>query len=587
MTREKKNKKTDTIYQTLPKVPSGISGLDEVTMGGFPKGRPTLICGDAGCGKTLMSIEFIVKGATLYDEPGVFMAFEESREDLAMNVASLGFDIERLQKENKIKIDHVHIEREQIEETGEYNLDGIFIRLGYAIDSIGAKRVVLDTIENLFSGLENEGILRSELRRLFGWLKEKGVTALITGEKGNGMLTRQGLEEYVSDCVIFLDHRVIDQVSTRRLRIVKYRGSVHGTNEYPFLIDEDGISVLPITSLSLDKQVSTERISSGIPALDKMMGGKGFYKGGSILVSGTAGTGKTSIAAYFANQTCNEGKKCIYFAFEESPRQIVRNMRSIGMNLEKHIDKGLLRFNASRPTMFGLEMHLVSIYKMIRDFKPDVVILDPITNLVTVGAMSEVKAMLVRLIDFLQDEQITVMFTALTLNSTVSEQTDEGVSSLVDTWLLVRDIESNGERNRGLYVIKSRGMKHSNQVREFIITDHGLDLVDVYLGPDGVLTGSAREARKIEEETGLALRDYAVNAKDREITRQRKTLEAKISSLRNEFESAEEQLNRIYNEELLRKQVIDKTRETMTKMRRGDDENGAAAKNKRKKNENR
>ena len=582
MKSEKKKKKTE-IYQTLPKVASGISGLDQITWGGFPKGRPTLICGDAGCGKTLMSIEFIVKGATLYNEPGVFMAFEETREELAMNVASLGFDIEQLQKENKIKVDHVHIQREEIEETGEYNLDGIFIRLAYAIDSIGAKRVVLDTIENLFSGLENEGVLRSELRRLFGWLKDKGVTALITGEKGNGMLTRQGLEEYVSDCVIFLDHRIIDQVSTRRLRIVKYRGSVHGTNEYPFLIDEDGISVLPITSLMLDKQVSTDRVSSGITALDKMMGGKGFYKGGSVLVSGTAGTGKTSIAAYFANQVCNEGKKCIYFAFEESPRQIVRNMKSINLNLEKHINKGLLQFSASRPTLYGLEMHLVSIYKAIKAFKPDVVILDPITNLITIGAMSEVKSMLIRLIDFLQDEQITVMFTALSLNATVNDQTDEGVSSLVDTWLLVRDIESNGERNRGLYVIKSRGMKHSNQVREFIITDDGLDLVDVYLGPDGVLIGSAREARKIEEETGMALRDYAVNAKDREIIRQRKTLEAKISSLQNEFESTEEQLNRIYNEELLRKDILEKTRDTMTKMRRGEGNEDATKTQKNKK----
>ena len=584
MTREKKTKKIGHIYKYLPKSASGISGLDEITQGGLPTGRPTLICGDAGCGKTLMSIEFIVKGAILYNEPGVIMAFEETGQELAMNVASLGFDLEQLQKDKKIKIDHVHIDRSQIEETGEYNLDGIFIRLNYAIDSIGAKRVVLDTIENLFAGLENEAILRAELRRLFSWLKEKGVTSIITGERGNGMLTRHGLEEYVSDCVIFLDHRVIDQVSTRRLRIVKYRGSVHGTNEYPFLIDEDGISVLPVTSLGLEKQVSYEKISSGIPALDKMMGGKGFYKGSSILVSGTAGTGKTSMAAYFANQACNDGKKCIYFAFEESPRQIVRNMKSISLNLEKHVSKGLLRIHASRPTLFGLEMHLVSIYKAIREFRPDVVILDPITNLITVGGMSDVKAMLVRLIDFLQDEQITVMFTALSLNATVSEQTDEGVSSLVDTWLLVRDIESNGERNRGLYIIKARGMKHSNQVREFIITDRGLDLVDVYLGPDGVLTGSAREARKIEEETGVALRDYALNAKDREIDRQRKTLEAKISSLKNEFESAEEQLNRIYNEDILRKQVLSKTRDQMTKIRRGDEETGTA-KIKKSKNE--
>lgn len=574
MSKNKKAGKPAAQIKPLEKTPTGINGLDEITGGGLPKGRPTLLCGDAGCGKTLMSVEFIVKGAIEFDEPGVFMAFEESNAELATNVASLGFDLQKLQDDKKIKIDQVRIERSEIEETGEYDLEGLFIRLGYAIDSIGAKRVVLDTIENLFSGLSNMAILRSELRRLFHWLKEKGVTAIITAERGEGRLTRQGLEEYVSDCVILLDHRVIDQVSTRRLRIVKYRGSLHGTNEYPFLIDEDGVSVLPITSLNLDKAVTTERVPSGIPALDKMMGGKGFYRGGSILVSGTAGTGKTSIAAYFANETCSRGKKCIYFAFEESPRQIVRNMKSIGMNLEKHVDKGLLQFNASRPTLYGLEMHLVAIYKSIKKFKPDVVILDPITNLVTIGAMSDVKAMLIRLIDFLQDEQITVMFTALTLNTAVSEQTDEGVSSLVDTWLLVRDIESNGERNRGLYVIKSRGMKHSNQVREFIINDHGIDLVEVYLGPDGVLTGSAREAQEIKERTGLALHDYAINAKDREINRRRKVLEAKIAGLQTEFESVEEELNKIYMQEELKKQVSERTRQEMLRIRRGDNGNG-------------
>jgi circadian clock protein KaiC len=430
--------------------------------------------------------------------------------------------------------------------------------------------------------LTNTAILRAELRRLFHWLKDKGVTAIITAERGDGKLTREGLEEYVSDCVILLDHRVIDQVSTRRLRIVKYRGSVHGTNEYPFLIDEEGISVLPITSLNLDKKVTSERISSGIPALDKMMGGKGFFKGSSILVSGTAGTGKTSIASYFANETCESGKRCIYFAFEESPRQIVRNMKSIGMNLQRHVDKGLLQFHASRPTLYGLEMHLVSIYKQIKKFKPEVVILDPITNLVTIGAMSEVKSMLIRLIDFLQNEQTTVMFTALTLNTVVSEQTDEGVSSLVDTWLLVRDIESNGERNRGMYVIKSRGMKHSNQVREFIINDDGLDLVEVYLGPDGILTGSAREAHEIKEQTGKALHDYAVSAKDREVDRRRKVLEAKIAGLQTEFESVEEELNKIYMQEELKKQISEKTRQEMLRLRRGDGAQEATIKRRKK-----
>ncbi len=562
-----KLKSKSPLLTTLPKTASGIRGLDEITRGGLPKGRPTLICGAAGSGKTLMATEFIVRGAMDFGEPGVFMAFEEKAEELEMNVASLGFDLAKLQRGGLVKIDHVEIEKSEIEETGEYDLDGLFIRLGYAIDSIGAKRVVLDTIENLFSGLDNQAILRAELRRLFGWLKDKGVTAIITGEKGDGSLTRQGLEEYVSDCVILLDHRITNQISTRLLRIVKYRGSVHGTNEYPFLIDEDGISVLPITSLLLNSDVSSQRISSGIPALDQMLSGKGFFRGSSILVSGTAGTGKTSIAAFFANETCLRKERCLYFAFEESPQQIMRNMLSIGVDLKSHAAKGLLEMQSARPTLNGLEMHLVAIHKHVRRFKPKVVILDPITNLVTVGSVSEVKAMLIRLIDFLQSEQITVLFTALSLNTIVNEQTDEGVSSLVDAWLLVRDIESNGERNRGMYIMKSRGMKHSNQVREFVINDSGLDLVDVYLGAEGVLIGSAREAQQLAEATGQVLRTHAAGRKDVEIQRKRKVLEAKIASLQEEFESVQDELNKSYLEEDLRKEIMEKNRKQLIENR--------------------
>jgi circadian clock protein KaiC len=573
MTKVNNKNKTVFHHKQIPKTLTGIAGLDEITGGGLPTNRPTLICGEAGSGKTLFSLEFIVRGAIEFNEPGVFMAFEEKTEELTLNVASLGFDLKKLQSEKKIKVDYVQVDRSEIEETGEYDLDGLFIRLGYAIDSIGAKRVVLDTIESLFAGLSNQGILRAELRRLFQWLKDKGVTAIITGERGDGpSLTRQGLEEYVSDCVILLDHRVINQISTRRLRVIKYRGSIHGTNEYPFMIDEDGISVLPVTSLSLQKEVSSARLSSGIPSLDKMLGGKGFFIGSSILVSGTAGTGKTSIAASFANETCNQNKRCLYFAFEESPKQIIRNMKSIDMELQQHVNKGLLQFQASRPTLHGLEEHLVVIHKLVKRFKPQVVILDPITNLITVGSVSEVKSMLVRLIDFLMEEQITVMFTALTLNTVVSEQTDEGVSSLVDAWLFVRDIEFNGERNRGMYIMKSRGMKHSNQVREFIITDKGIDLVDVYLGPEGVLTGSAREAQKLHEKTGVVLRDNALSMKDREIDRKRRVLESKIASLQTEFESAEEELNKIYIEEELIKKVSESNIREMTRLRRGERE---------------
>jgi len=482
--------------ESIVKAKTGISGLDEITEGGLPVGRPTLICGGPGCGKTLMAMEFIVKGAILYNEPGVFMAFEEKAEELTANVASLGFDLEKLQQTKKLRLDYVYIDRSEIEETGEYDLDGLFIRLQHAIDAIGAKRVVLDTIENLFAGLTNQGIIRAELRRLFRWLKEKGLTAIITGERGDGMLTRHGLEEYVSDCVILLDHRIINQISTRRLRIVKYRGSVHGTNEYPFLIDEDGITVLPVTSLKLDKNVSSQRVSTGIASLDEMFGGKGFYRGSSILVSGSAGTGKTSIASSFAYASCMRKEKCMYFAFEESPKQILRNMRSIGLSLDEYIKKDLLEFHSFRPGLYGLEMHLSNMYKLIKKFKPKTVILDPITNLVSAGLLNEVNSMLLRLVDHLQSEGVTLMLTAL--NSGTTEHIDENVSSLVDVWLLVRDVESNGERNRALYIMKSRGMKHSKEVREFVISSSGLNLVDVYRGPEGVLIGSARIAKEKE-----------------------------------------------------------------------------------------
>jgi circadian clock protein KaiC len=575
---------TDKLTSLL-KTPTGINGLDEITLGGLPTGRPTLVCGGAGCGKTLLSLEFLVRGIELYKEPGVFIAFEEKANELATNVASLGFDLEKLQNEKKLKIDYIHVDKVEIQETGEYDLEGLFIRLGYAIDSIGAKRVVLDTIENLFIGLTNEGILRSELRRLFQWLKNKGVTAIITGEKGEKTLTRQGLEEYVSDCVILLDHRIVNQISTRRLRVVKYRGSLHGTNEYPFLIDEDGISVLPVTSLKLDKNVTSSTVSTGIPTLDSMFQKGGIYRGSSVLISGPAGTGKTSIAVSFANETCNRGEKCLYFAFEESEKQIIRNMRSIGIDLQQHIDVGLLEVYASRPTLYGLEMHLVAIHKAILKFRPAVVILDPITNLITIGSFNDVKAMLVRLIDFLQLEQITVMFTSLTLNTVINDQTDDGVSSLVDSWLSINDIEMNGERNRGLYIMKSRGMKHSNQVREFQITDEGLKLVDVYLGPDGILTGSARETQILLEETGHILHSNALNRKDRELLRKRKLLQDKINSLTTEFESTEEELNKVYVEEEIKREMMNKTRQKVSDLRSGTSQSSEKKENKKNKSE--
>jgi len=540
----------------LAKAPTGISGLDEITFGGLPRGRPTLICGSAGCGKTLFGMEFLLRGALDFDEPGVFMAFEETEKDLSENVRSLGFDLDRMVAQNKIAVDYVHVERSEIQETGDYDLEGLFLRLGMAIDSVGAKRVVLDTLETLFSGFSNPAILRAELRRLFRWLKDKGVTAIITGERGDGALTRQGLEEYVSDCVILLDHRVRDQVSTRRLRIVKYRGTTHGTNEYPFLIDEDGISVLPVTALSLDHKVSNERIPTGVAQLDDMLGGKGYFRGSSIMISGTAGSGKTSMAAHFADATCERGERCLYFAFEESTSQLARNMRSIGIDLDKWIKKGLLRHVASRPTLHGLEMHLAHVHKNVKDFDPHVVIIDPISNLSSSGSQADAEAMLLRLVDFLKARGTTAMLVNLTTGRNALEATDVGVSSIIDTWLLVRDIELGGERNRGMYVLKSRGMKHSNQIREFLMTSEGIKLEEVYVGPEGVLTGSMRAAQEEREKAAALAREQEFERKQRELDARRAALEAQIAALRAEFQSVEDEAALVKTQDKTREQRI-------------------------------
>ncbi len=554
----------------LPKSPTSIQGLDEITGGGLPKGRPTLICGGAGCGKTLFAMEFLVRGATEYNEPGVFIAFEESEKELTANVSSLGFDLNKLIAQKRIWLEHIHVEREETEQNGEYDLEGLFIRIHYAIESIGAKRIVLDTLETLFSELPNSQILRSELRRLFSWLKKKGVTAIITAERGEGSFTRNGLEEYVSDCVILLDHRVSEQSSIRRLRIVKYRGSTHGTNEYPFLIDEDGFSVLPVTSLGLNHDSSLERISTGIPRLDTMLSGRGYFQGSTVLVSGTAGTGKTSIAAQFVEAACKRGERVLYFTFEESSSQLMRNMKSIGIHLQQWEKKGLLHFHATRPTLYGLESHLTTSIKLINNFKPAIVVLDPINGFMIGENQTEVKNMLLRLVDFLKMNHITAFFTSLTSAGENLENSDVYVSSLIDTWLLLRDIEIGGERNRGLYVLKSRGMAHSNQIREFKLTDNGIELVDVYVGDDGVLTGSARLSRELEDDAEKLLRQQEIGSKQFSLERKREAMEAQIVVLRSEFEAEESESLKIINIEKARNESFKIVKQKMAKSRRGD-----------------
>ena len=565
-TGEKKNSKPGS----LPKCITGIQGLDEITDGGLPQGRPTLVCGSAGCGKTLLGVEFLVRGATLFDEPGVFIAFEETAEELSQNVRSLGFDLEGLIEKKKLAVDFIYVERSEIEETGEYDLEALFIRLGYAIDSIGAKRIVLDTLETLFAGLPDPAILRSELRRLFRWLKEKGVTAIITAERGSGSFTRHGLEEYVSDCVLLLDHRVDGQISTRRLRIVKYRGSSHGTNEFPFLIDEGGISVFPITSLQRQHEASSERISIGVPALDAMLGGEGVYRGSSVLLSGTAGVGKTSLACHAADACCRRGERCLYIAFEEPEAQLLRNMRSIGLNLEPWVKKGLLRFHAARPTMNGLEMHLASIHKLVEGLKPSLVIVDPITNFISSGTVSEASSMMMRLIDYLKVRQITTLLTNLNRNQGALEHTELDISSTIDTWLLLRDMELNGERNRGLYILKSRGMSHSNQIREFLLTDNGILLTEVYLGPDGVLTGSARLAQEAKEMATAAQRNQEIERKRGELARRQQALEAQIAVLQLQFQTDKEEMERDIFTEQMYLEKLEQSRQEMAFSRKAE-----------------
>jgi circadian clock protein KaiC len=521
----------------VEKSPTGIIGLDEVTYGGLPKGRPTLLCGFAGCGKTIFGMTFLYNGAVDYDEPGVFIAFEERPEDLIKNVGSLNYDIQKLVAEKKLAVDHVHIDPNEIAEAGEYDLEGLFIRLGFAIDQIGAKRVVIDTIETLFGGLKNELILRSELRRLFEWLKEKGVTAIITGERGESTLTRYGLEEYVADCVILLDNRVQDQLSTRRLRIVKYRGSAHGTNEYPFIIDEQGITVMPITSSGLAHDASIERVSTGIPDLDAMLEGKGYFQGSSILVSGMAGSGKSTVAAHFINSMCASGKRCIYFAMEESPQQITRNMRSVGLDLQKWADKGLLKFSARRPNLFGLETHLAAMHRDVSDFDPAAVVIDPMSALMGAGVSGDVHSMILRLVDFLKSRSVTAVFTNLGIGIAENTTTEMQISSLMDTWLLLSNRESNGEHNRQLYLLKSRGMAHSNQVREFILSAEGIKLRDAYVGPEGVLTGSARLAQEAKDKAQSLVRAQEMERRSRELERKRREITAQIEILQVQLAS--------------------------------------------------
>ncbi len=528
-----------TARNVLIKSPTGIQGLDEILNGGLPQGRITLVAGGPGSGKSLLASEFVVNGAVEYGEPGVITTFEETQEELEKNLASLGIDLKELIDQKKIFVDHVYIERSEIEETGEYDLEGLFIRLAAAVATVGAKRVVLDTIETIFSGFNNENIMRSEIRRLFRWLKSRNLTAVVTGERGDGTLTRYGLEEYVSDCVILLDNRITDKISSRTLRVVKYRGSSHSTDEFPFLIDNEGLWVQPITSSGLNYSVSNQFVSSGVPELDRMLDGKGFFRGSTNLISGSAGTGKTSLVASVIDAACRRGERCLFFAFEEASSQIIRNMRSIGIDLETWQDQGLLKFHATRPSFYGIEMHLLTMLKEIEMVQPDLIVVDPLTNMISIASNTEVKSMLVRLIDYLKMKGITSIFTSLVHGHSQEHTTEGEVSSLMDTWIALRNLESNGERNRRLDILKSRGMAHSTRVAEFLITSQGIQLVDIVVEPQGIVIGSERIAQQSREREARLRQKLEVEQKQRELERKRLLVNSQIAALQAELEEAE------------------------------------------------
>ncbi|CAI9408356.1 Circadian clock protein kinase KaiC [Pleomorphomonas sp. T1.2MG-36] len=553
--------------KSLAKSPTGISGFDDLTLGGLPKGRPTLVCGTAGCGKTLFAATFLVHGARELDEPGVFVSFEERPSDIIENVASLGFDLDVLIETEKVVIEHIAVDPSEVAEIGDFDLEGLFLRLELAIDSIGAKRVVLDTIESLFSAFTNQAVLRAEIRRLFDWLKDRGLTTVITGERGDGALTRQGLEEYVSDCVLLLDHRVQNQISTRRLRIVKYRGSSHGTNEYPFLIDQGGFSVLPVSSLGLNHRVFDERVSTGVADLDAMVGGGGFHRGSSILISGVAGSGKSSLAACFVDAACKAGQKALYFSFEESQDQTVRNMRSLGIDLGKHIADDKLRYVAARPTFYSLEMHLALMLREALAFRPDVFVLDPLSAFTETGDRTEVHAMLLRIVDFLKSEGITGVLTHLTQSGQTVIETESGLSSLMDAWILLLNRESNGEFNRELYLLKARGLRHSNQVREFVMEEDGIRLVLPYVGQGQALTGAARRIAEAEERRREQRREIEAEKAQHLIEQRRRRTLAQIEVLRSELEADEAELQGLVQLETDRRTQIETDEAEMRRSR--------------------
>ena len=559
-----------TAKKLLKKAPSGIDGFDEITTGGLPRGRPTLVYGGPGCGKTLLGLQFLTIGAEKYGEPGVFLAFEETVDDLKRNVRSLGFDLADLMSRQLLTIEHARIEPAREIGQGDYDLDALFMRLARAIDTAQAKRIVIDSLGVLLHHEPDRAAIRDAFHRLFRWLANRGVTSVVTAEEGENGHSRHGFEEYIADCVVHLDHRIRSQLSTRTLRVVKYRGSSHGTNEYPFLIDEGGVHVLPVTSIGLDHTVTSERVSSGIARLDHMLGGAGFYRGTTVLVSGTPGSGKSSLAAHYITAACARGERVLAFTYEESPDQVIRNMASIGLDLRRWVDDGLLRFIAARPSMYGLEMHLAVMLKAIDSFAPHSVIIDPISNLVRAGTGTDAQTVVVRLLDLLKTRGITAILTHPTNDAEHVGRTDLAVSSIIDSWILMQTLPTGGERNRTLYILKSRGMAHSNQIREFLMTSTGISLVDVYTGPDGVLTGAARAAREAQSRAEAMLRERQIAQRERAKARRRKTIEAQIATLQEQLSEDESETGLDIAEAKAVVAQLEKDRSAMAKRRRAD-----------------
>ena len=541
-------------------VSTGVKGLDDVLGGGIPQGHAMLLVGKPGTGKSILSMEYLLHGIELHKENGVYISFEESEKQIISNAASFGWKFEEMVKKNKLAISYIDMQPEQMRTVGDYDLSALILRVKGAIKKVNARRVVIDGINNLLSTFDDERIIRSDLLRLIREIKEVNATIFITGERGHDSWSKMGFEEYLADGLMHLDNRTDGNYQTREIQVVKCRGINHYTGKSPFIINSEGMSIRPLITADFDYKVLKSRVSTGIADIDNMLGGKGLYRGSTVYITGPSGAGKTSISSSFANGACSRGERALFLAFEESSDQIIRNMKSIGLSLDKWVNEKLLYFYTARATTNSLEGHLDNIMTMVREVEPTCVVLDPISAFRPIANENETKLMLIRLNDYLRARKITTVFTALSSDGEYSEHADVQLSSIADTWIVVRIMDYKGERNNVMQLMKSRGMSHSRQMKEMYFTGNGLKLQNVYQGPEGVLTGAARIGQEKYEKLKEARNVIEIDKNRKKIERKKSLLEASIEALKHEYEEELEALHAAIEEAEEQNSKIKETR---------------------------